>query len=296
MQNELMGLTGDQLTQLTELEADIRAHVQNAAMSITAIGWDLHKAKALLDHGQWLPWLQRMNIPERTAQNYMRIAKAADDGSPLATLPYSKALAALSMPREDLERAAQEHDLNDMTAAEIKRLGHELAEAREAARQAGAMAKEQLDRALQAEKDRRALQMRLEDITKEPQVVEKEVAPPDYEQLKQQLASTRRRLDEAEEAAAEAEERANSLLVHQQMAAMAEERRDGADVDGFVAAAQSLMSIGSAMPFMLHAMTDEQRDTVWQYASAVSDLGERISSALTDRRRMVVAEAVSLHG
>jgi hypothetical protein len=68
---------------LADLAARIRAFheatVEGLRQSVTngiAAGELLIEAKAQLQHGQWLPWLRdNVNISERTAQLYMRLAK-----------------------------------------------------------------------------------------------------------------------------------------------------------------------------------------------------------------------------
>jgi DUF3102 family protein len=72
---------------LPVLAADIqRAHagIREAAKAGTEYaieaGRALLEAKALLQHGQWLPWLrQHCRLPERTAQLYMHIAELVDE-------------------------------------------------------------------------------------------------------------------------------------------------------------------------------------------------------------------------
>lgn len=65
------------------LAADIRsahsealAAANTAAERAIAAGNMLVEAKALVKHGQWLPFLKEAGIPERTAQRYMTLADA----------------------------------------------------------------------------------------------------------------------------------------------------------------------------------------------------------------------------
>jgi Protein of unknown function (DUF3102) len=68
---------------LPGLAEEIRSHViasRNAARttlaSAIAAGEALIEAKGLVEHGGWLPWLkEHVDIGERQAQNYMRLAK-----------------------------------------------------------------------------------------------------------------------------------------------------------------------------------------------------------------------------
>ena len=71
---------------LPDLAARIRAeheatisHLRQGAQHAMAAGDLLREAKALVKHGQWLPWLkENCAIAERTAQQYMRLANNRD--------------------------------------------------------------------------------------------------------------------------------------------------------------------------------------------------------------------------
>jgi hypothetical protein len=75
----------DRSNSLADLAARIRQEHQAAATAMKrglehaiAAGNLLIEAKALLKHGEWLPWLRdHVQIPERTAQRYMQVAPYA---------------------------------------------------------------------------------------------------------------------------------------------------------------------------------------------------------------------------
>ena len=72
--------------------------------AILTIGRGLIEAKGLLTHGEWLPWLEeRVEFSERTAQNFMRLAREYSNPQTLADLGASKALALLALPAEERE-------------------------------------------------------------------------------------------------------------------------------------------------------------------------------------------------
>ena len=49
---------------------------QDAGNAILSIGQRLIEAKAMLPHGEWLPWLtEQVEFSERTARNFMRLAR-----------------------------------------------------------------------------------------------------------------------------------------------------------------------------------------------------------------------------
>lgn len=86
---------------------EINFYKLQAGNAIIEIGKRLHEAKLTLPHGAWGAWLQNeVEFSERTAQNFMRIAKeyrnpAADCG-PWGTV-RPKALLLLSLPAEERE-------------------------------------------------------------------------------------------------------------------------------------------------------------------------------------------------
>ena len=70
---------------------DIDAVLKSDTANIIRIGTLLIEAKALVDHGKWLPLLkQRFDFSERTARNYISAAKyAAEKSAPIADLKLS---------------------------------------------------------------------------------------------------------------------------------------------------------------------------------------------------------------
>ena len=87
MQNEIMtsaqnvALSGRSVDEIT---ADIRVNYRNAKASIVAIGRDLAEVKQMLNHGEWLPYLQGLNISVSSAENYMRYAAEVPGNDQLA--------------------------------------------------------------------------------------------------------------------------------------------------------------------------------------------------------------------
>ncbi len=61
---------------IRDAHAGVREAARTAAERAIDAGRMLTEAKALLKHGQWLPWLKdHCQLSERTAQLYMRVAK-----------------------------------------------------------------------------------------------------------------------------------------------------------------------------------------------------------------------------
>lgn len=115
--------------------------------AIITIGQRLIEAKTLLQHGEWLPWLtERIEYSEKTAQNFMRLARQWSNPQALADLGATKALTLLALPPEERESFmaenhivdGEEKNVIDMTSRELERAIRERDEARRAAETAKA--------------------------------------------------------------------------------------------------------------------------------------------------------------
>lgn len=122
---------------------------QDAGNAILGIGQRLIEAKAMLPHGDWLPWLtEQVEFSERQAQRFMRLAQEWRNPTSLSDLGATKALALLSLPPEERERFmaenhvvdGEEKSVIDMTSRELEKAVKERDEARRAAEEARAAA------------------------------------------------------------------------------------------------------------------------------------------------------------
>ena len=97
-------LTPKEGRDIETITAEVLELKKTAGESILGIGHRLLEAKAVLKHGDWLPWLsERVDLSERAAQNFMRLAREWSNPQTLADLGASKALALLAIPAEDRE-------------------------------------------------------------------------------------------------------------------------------------------------------------------------------------------------
>lgn len=107
--------------------------------AILTIGRCLIEAKDMLPHGEWLPWLnERVEFSERTARNFMRLAREWTNRQTLADLGAAKALTLLALPAEEREQFVEDHNVIDMSARQLKEAIRERDEARKAAEAAKA--------------------------------------------------------------------------------------------------------------------------------------------------------------
>lgn len=104
---------------------------KTAGAAILTIGQRLIEAKGLLSHGEWLPWLTgQVEFSERSAQNYMRLAREWSNPQALADLGAAKALALLALPEPEREEFMAETPVKDMTSRELEKAIRERDEAR----------------------------------------------------------------------------------------------------------------------------------------------------------------------
>ena len=200
--------------------------------AILTIGRCLIEAKDMLPHGEWLPWLnERVEFSERTARNFMRLAREWTNRQTLADLGAAKALTLLALPAEEREQFVEDHNVIDMSARQLKEAIRERDEARKAAEAAKAdasaaeqaRAKMEADMATtknllesaRAEKQQvdswaACLEKKLADLKAKPVevAVETVVDPEAIEKAKAEaVAEIKAKLDKAREAKKRAEDR-----------------------------------------------------------------------------------------
>ncbi len=299
MQNEIMtsaqnvALSGRSVDEIT---ADIQVNYRNAKASIVAIGRDLAEVKQMLNHGEWLPYLQRLDISVSSAENYMKYASLVPGNDQLAALPYSAAMAVLALPEPERQKI-QEQDLDGKSAAEIKRL---IAEVKAEKKRAD-------DAERRADDGQKALDMTTADLKRsikaleERPVVRETVAPDDYDDLKGAVEKLHEQLAEAEDAAAEAEKRAAAAVADAQRAQIQqldaadqdEEAGNGLNVIDFVTACNEFSGKVWAVPFMDFMAIDE--DALRSYrlmTNGVKSWAERVLSAIDAAKAPIAAEGV----
>lgn len=134
--------------------------------AIIGIGQRLIEAKAMLTHGGWLPWLtEQVKFSERTAQNFMKLARQWSNPQALADLGATKALTLLALPADERDKFmaenhivdGEEKSVIDMTSRELEKAIRERDDALKAAEVAKADAKAAEDSRSKMEADMAAL-------------------------------------------------------------------------------------------------------------------------------------------
>jgi len=213
---------------LEQIEMEIKARAGMITENIIIIGKMLMDVKSRLEHGQFLNWLRdKVNFSQSTANNFMRIAREIPRTPGLVTLPYTKALALLDVPEDEREQFAKDNKADEKSTRQIQQLIKDKEAAEKARQAAEAMEKATADQlAIQQQiaqrqqglaeqysqqyysENERANQLEAQLTAArdtQPDPVEVEVPPPDYEQIKAQAAQDKQRADDAEQYAMEQE-------------------------------------------------------------------------------------------
>ena len=99
---------------IEEITGEILRLKEDAGNAIIGIGKRLVEAKGMLSHGGWLPWLtEKVEFSERTAQNFMRLAREWSNPQALADLGATKALTLLALPANERDAFMAENHIVD---------------------------------------------------------------------------------------------------------------------------------------------------------------------------------------
>lgn len=253
---------------LEQIETEIKAHSQYVTASIIAIGNALIEAKGQLEHGGWEGWLKdRVNFSQRTANNFMRIAREIKTGSTLAELPYTKALALLDVPTEQREQFAAGVDVDSKSAAALRKAIADRKKAEEAKEAAERKAEEQSKEAQRASdlceqfsEKFAEVQHKLEAAeSAEPVTIHDTIYPEDYDDLKRRAADADKLEKRAQSAERYAEQQEAALKQAQSAARRAQAEQVEQEADEANApyspakmgeAVRSFMGAMGAMPNM----------------------------------------------
>lgn len=175
----------------------IKGHARDILLlSSVEIGRRLVEAKELVPHGEWMGWLkENVDYSQSTANNLMAIYREYGDGkfTTIGNLSYTKAVALLGVPAEEREQFADEHDVEAMSARELREAVYE---------------KQKLERQLQEAEKRadhsqeavREADTRISSLTADLAEAKKAGKSADAERLSNELAAARAQVSELEAA------------------------------------------------------------------------------------------------
>lgn len=157
--------------------------------AVLTIGRCLIEAKDRLSHGEWRSWLEeRVEVSERSAQRFMRLAREWSNPTALSDLGATKALTLLALPPEEREQFMEENNVIDMSARQLEQAIKERDEARAAAEHAAAD-----QRAAEQARDKMAEDMRLLNAAMASAQDAKELAEQESARLEAELADLKAR-------------------------------------------------------------------------------------------------------
>lgn len=268
-----------------EIDKDFRACCRKAAEDILRLGYDLIEMKEICAHGEWTDWLKSVEWSERTAQNYMRVAKTWNENPKLMTMGYTRTVALLAAPAEVQEMAA-DGQLDNASAAEIKRLSKELKEAQEAAESYERIVRNQQHSAAVQTKENGKLLKELQELReREPEVRVVEKVPDDYELIKRQLKLAEDAAEDAERRAAEAVQQAQEAMAGQP------DPYEGPSVISFVSACNRFQAEAGQLPYAedwLRTLCPEDRRSVRMFTDGIWHWAENMLKALEADRLVVI--------
>ena len=169
-----------ELANLNQIVAEIKFFENQAVVSYWEIGKRLSQAKEQVGHGEWIPWIEEnLNYTRQTASSLIRVYESYPNGNTSLHLNFSKVLALTSIKdEEERQDFIDSHEVEDMTTrklqAEIKEYKAGLEEKEKQLEESTAANKRLADKVIELEQ-------------REPEIIEKEVVPEDYEDLKSEL-------------------------------------------------------------------------------------------------------------
>ena len=200
------------------ITGDILEAKRTGGEAILTIGRCLIEAKDMLRHGEWLPWLnEQVELSERTAQKFMKLAREWSNPNTLADLGASKALMLLALPTEEREQFVEENNVIDMSARQLEAAIKERDEARIDAADAQKSAMKLREALAAMQQERQVADQEVQKLTEEldelkarpvevavETVVDQEAIDKARDEVRAEMQA---KLDKAKEAAAKARDR-----------------------------------------------------------------------------------------
>lgn len=122
------------LSERRQLATEINMLKQLTAQNIIEIGKRLIRAKEGMDHGEFGQWLyKKVDFSERTANNFMRVAREFPNPQAIAILGQTKIFALLEVPQEERESFVEANNVENMTTRELRQAIKEKKESEEKA-------------------------------------------------------------------------------------------------------------------------------------------------------------------
>ena len=275
---------------------------KQAGEAILGIGQRLIEAKEMLPHGEWLPWLnEQVEFSERTAQNFIRLAREWSNPQALADLGATKALTLLALPPEEREQFIEDHNVIDMSTRQLEQAIKERDEARAAAQRAEADKRTAEQARAKMEEDMKFLNVRLSGAKEDREQAMQDVARLEVDVAvetvvdqtaiekarAEAVAEMQAKLDKAREAAAKARDKQKQAEASMEVLKRSIEEREKADKKAAMAGdkewAQFELLFNQAkdhanqmLELLFHARSQKNQDTAQIMEKALMALSEQI--------------------
>ncbi|WP_154835659.1 DUF3102 domain-containing protein [Staphylococcus pasteuri] len=176
---------------LTTIETEIKSYQNIAGQSIFEIGRRLkHVKENDLAHGEWIKWLETINMNRSQATKFIKVSDEFSNGSLTNHLGVNVLYEIATLPEEERTKEhttakGQIKTPNEMTEKELRELKKQLKQRDEQ----NAQLQSQVE---QAQRSEEIARKQLEDEqNREPEVIEKYIEPEDYQQTKNALDQSR---------------------------------------------------------------------------------------------------------
>lgn len=195
----------NELVNLDQIVSEIKFFENQAVVSYWEIGKRLSQAKEQINHGEWLDWVKKnLGYSERTTQQLIKVSESFSNPNTFSDFSFSKVLALTSIKdEEDRQNFIDKHEVEDMTTrqlqAEIKEYKEALKDKDEKLKFADFNLRELKNAAIESDEENEKLRAELEyakNYKPEPEIIEKEVVPEDYEDLKASISNLYREREE----------------------------------------------------------------------------------------------------
>lgn len=188
----------NEIQSIDTLTAEILILKQQTAQNIIEIGKRLIAVKQSLPHGEWGNWLkEKVDFTERTAQNFIRVAKEFSDTKAIADLGITKVYSLLDLPPDEREEFIKNNPVEKMSTRELQKAIKEKQELEKKLKVAEEKIEKNLSKFTKVETEKTKLKEKLKAIEEKnkEELVNKEV---EIENLKIHVSDIKKKLDEAQ--------------------------------------------------------------------------------------------------
>ena len=179
------------------LTTEILILKQQTAQNIIEIGKRLMAVKESLPHGEWGSWLkEKVDFTERTAQNFIRVAKEFSNTKAIADLGITKVYALLDLPPKEREDFIKNNPVEEMSTRELQKAIKEKQELEKKLKAAEEKIEKSTSKLSKVEAEKNKIKEKLDSIEEKnkEELVNKEV---EIENLKLFVSDIEKKLAEA---------------------------------------------------------------------------------------------------